>query len=351
MAALTDSPGRGSNCLGILVVVLGFCAEVRAVDFAGGTGTREDPYQIATAEQLIALGADLNLLAQHCVGGLLGQSGGRVQCCYACGPVTGIWDVRTTGGLVGNTWKAGLIEACYFLPGLGDLSWNNGVGTPLTDEQMRDRANFAGWDFTGQLTDGLAEAWMMPAEGGCPVLSQLSGYVPPLMIEDAFVAGSVGSASGRPSGRTKCGTATLAGENTGTIEDCSCRGTVLGTSEVGGLVGHDRGSLVRCASCATAVGCRQVGGLVGISEGRLFACHAEAHVLAGGDLGGLADTTPAPSASARQRDRWRHRTPTAVPPGVWWAIIGGLRPTASRQRRWRPTHPMPVVWSEAIRVA
>ncbi len=113
------------------------------------------------------------------MGGLLGYSGGPVLCCYASGPVIGIWDLTTTGGLVGRTWKANLIEACYFLPSQGDLSWDNGLGTPLTDEQMRERASFAGWDFRGQLTDGLAEVWMMPAEGGYPVLSLLSGYEPP----------------------------------------------------------------------------------------------------------------------------------------------------------------------------
>ena len=38
-----------------------------AADFAGGTGEPNDPYQIATAEQLISIGSDPNLLDKHFV--------------------------------------------------------------------------------------------------------------------------------------------------------------------------------------------------------------------------------------------------------------------------------------------
>ncbi|HOV77792.1 MAG TPA: hypothetical protein PLS24_07170, partial [Sedimentisphaerales bacterium] len=38
-----------------------------AVKFAGGTGEPNDPYQIATAEQLIAIGSDPNLARSHFV--------------------------------------------------------------------------------------------------------------------------------------------------------------------------------------------------------------------------------------------------------------------------------------------
>ena len=33
--------------------------------FAGGTGEPNDPYQIATADQLISIGSDPNLLDKH----------------------------------------------------------------------------------------------------------------------------------------------------------------------------------------------------------------------------------------------------------------------------------------------
>lgn len=42
-------------------------ASLWGVDFAGGTGTQEDPYQIMTAEHLIAIGANPELQDKHFV--------------------------------------------------------------------------------------------------------------------------------------------------------------------------------------------------------------------------------------------------------------------------------------------
>jgi len=43
------------------ILMLGLCAIGRGAGFAGGTGEPNDPYLIATAEQLNAVGADPNL--------------------------------------------------------------------------------------------------------------------------------------------------------------------------------------------------------------------------------------------------------------------------------------------------
>jgi hypothetical protein len=45
-----------------VLLALGLCAATQAVEFAGGTGEPNDPYQIATAGQLIAMGSDPNLM-------------------------------------------------------------------------------------------------------------------------------------------------------------------------------------------------------------------------------------------------------------------------------------------------
>ena len=50
------------------VVLLSFWAGLlpaQPYHFAGGTGEPNDPYQIATAEQLISIGSDPNLLDKH----------------------------------------------------------------------------------------------------------------------------------------------------------------------------------------------------------------------------------------------------------------------------------------------
>ena len=54
-------------CFCALLILLVTWAASDAADFAGGTGEPNDPYQIATAEQLILIGSDPNLLDKHFV--------------------------------------------------------------------------------------------------------------------------------------------------------------------------------------------------------------------------------------------------------------------------------------------
>ncbi len=51
----------------LLVLIAGLNVKTRAVEFAGGTGQPDDPYQIATPTQLIAIGQDPNLQDKHFV--------------------------------------------------------------------------------------------------------------------------------------------------------------------------------------------------------------------------------------------------------------------------------------------
>ncbi|RPJ34751.1 MAG: hypothetical protein EHM35_09630, partial [Planctomycetaceae bacterium] len=65
MASFRSHPG--ANAISLITIVLGLGMVAGAVEFAGGTGEPNDPYQIATAEQLIAIGSDPNLLDRHFV--------------------------------------------------------------------------------------------------------------------------------------------------------------------------------------------------------------------------------------------------------------------------------------------
>ena len=51
-------------CAHIAIITL-ICSTSLAVEFAGGSGTANDPYQIATAEQLNAIGAEPNHWDKH----------------------------------------------------------------------------------------------------------------------------------------------------------------------------------------------------------------------------------------------------------------------------------------------
>jgi hypothetical protein len=122
------------------------------------------------------------------LGGLVGGNGGDINNCYSTGDVNGI---SKMGGLVGgnmtgnvtNCYSTGAVTAPLGAPAVGGLlGWDfvgtvnssffldtsgpdNGVGTPLTDAQMKQKNSFAGWDFIGESADGTNDYWRMCADG------------------------------------------------------------------------------------------------------------------------------------------------------------------------------------------
>ncbi|MFA6186209.1 MAG: GLUG motif-containing protein [Phycisphaerae bacterium] len=94
-------------------------------------------------------------------GGLCGINSGSITKCYSTGNASGYLD---TGGLCG--WNSGSISSCYFLDTAGP---NNGKGVPLTDAQMRQQMNYAGWDFVGETTNGTDDIWMIYESNSYPL--------------------------------------------------------------------------------------------------------------------------------------------------------------------------------------
>ena len=94
------------------------------------------------------------------VGGLVGSNIGSISDCYSTGAVSGSFDV---GGLVGyNQIEGSSISHCYFLITSGP---DNGYGTPLSDEQMKQQSSFIGWDFTNETANGTNDYWRMCVDG------------------------------------------------------------------------------------------------------------------------------------------------------------------------------------------
>ena len=95
----------------------------------------------------------------YSLGGMAGWNlDGNISNCYSTAAVTGGDGSSELGGLVGL--NDGNISNCYFLVTSGP---DNGFGTPLTDEQMKQQA--FGYD-TGSLKVAIS-----PKEGGCTALS------------------------------------------------------------------------------------------------------------------------------------------------------------------------------------
>ena len=76
----------------------------------------------------------------------------------------------------------------------------------------------------------------------------------------------------------------IAGENRGTIENCSVSGSVKGSSDnghVGGIAGfHRKGSITDCHSSATVEGKAYVGGIAGQNDATITACYSTGDVTA-----------------------------------------------------------------------
>jgi len=80
------------------------------------------------------------------LGGLCGRNyDGSINGCYSTGSVTGGTGFDSLGGLCGQNGGDGSISNCYFLDTAG---LDNGLGTPLTESEMKQQSSFAGWNFT-----------------------------------------------------------------------------------------------------------------------------------------------------------------------------------------------------------
>lgn len=226
----------------ILSVVLACAVGTRAYEFAGGTGEPNDPYQIATAEQLIAVGADPNLWDEH----------------FAL-----IADIDLDPNLPGGR----VFDDALIAPDeSADISGHAGRG-------------FIGvFDGQGHTIRNLHIEGTRGYDAG--LFGMFSGLVKDLRLTDVRVSGS------------PCGA--IAGLNhRGMILRCSVTGQALGAEDIGGIVGSLwDGSVVACESDVQVSGDRAVGGMVGGGPGgMLLRCESRATVTGDSDVGGLVGSS------------------------------------------------------------
>ena len=151
---------------------------------------------------------------QSNVGGLTGDAWGPLLHCYSTGPVEGSQSGGGRGGrslvqVDPNSW----------------WQWNEGAFEPYdydddlpsyTLEQMLDVNTYLiqGWDFLGEVDNGLHDIWQMPAEGGFPILTVFQENNPFMpvgsgTIEDPFVIrtpAQLGAMRQRPYSHYRLGT-------------------------------------------------------------------------------------------------------------------------------------------------
>lgn len=203
-------------CTVVLSVVLGMSAN-QAWSYSGGAGTPDDPYQIATAEDLIQLG---------------------------------------------NTFDG--YGLSYVLTQDLDLSAYNFSQAVIaraiwpTEYQMERDAFTGFFDGQGHVVRHLS----IRGQGWLGLFGGLAsgGVVCNVRLEQASVS-STGDQTGA-----------LVALNEGLVLNCSVQGEVHGQALTGGLIGSNRGTVVNSYSHSVVTGSGGIGGLVGTNEYGLVQC-------------------------------------------------------------------------------
>ncbi|MEN6428055.1 MAG: GLUG motif-containing protein [Phycisphaerales bacterium] len=257
----------------VSLLLLSSIPSVRAYAFAGGTGEPNAPYQIATAEQLISIGSDPNLLDKHFV--LLNDidldpnlPGGRVftQAVIAS-------DTDEVAPLYQGTPFIGCFD------GNGKVIANLTIKSTLSNHlglfgRLAAEASARDLNLTSATITGSKNVQVMGALAGSHFGSIINCRA------NATVAGKecVGG---------------LVGYNAGVIVDCHVSGDihVWGNEVVsdggGGLVGSNAGILAQSSAHAKVAGVGVIGGLVGSNKGVIWKCCARGEVTGNDFLGGL----------------------------------------------------------------
>jgi len=186
-----------------------------AVESSGGTGEPNAPYQIATAEQLISIGSDTDLLSKHFV--LISDidlnpclPGGRVFDRAVIGSDANYADIEDIG----------LFSGSFDGQGHAISNLTIDVSTQISAENSIE----CSWYYIGLFGEVASEASIIS-----------------LKIADANMIGDSVCSNGM---------GIMAGRNMGDIVSCFISGTISGGS-IGGLVGSNTGTIEQCVFMGT----------------------------------------------------------------------------------------------------
>jgi len=225
------------------VLVVSVSAFTYAATYGGGSGTKEDPYQIWTPEQMNTIGLNPGDWGKHF----------KLMADIDMSAYTG-----TEYNIIGN-------KTTYFS---GTFDGNSHVIINLTIERPTENyIGLFGYLYGGQIMNLGVEN--TDIAGG--------GYVGGLVgrnedggtITDCYATGTV-------SGSGSC-VGGLCGYSAGTISTCYATGAVSGTGYyVGGLIGYKyRGTITDCYATGSVSGTDSVGGLVGLNiNSSITSCYA-----------------------------------------------------------------------------
>jgi len=262
--------------------------------YGGGSGTADDPYQIATVADLIALGNEPNDYDKHFIltadidldpnlpgrkvfdKAIIAPDTNAVEDYFQGTPFSGVFDGN------GHTISHLTIKGAGYLGLFGNLEF----GAKVKDLGVVD-VNIAGsGDYVGALAvDNGGTVTRCYSTG--TVTGSSDGVGGLVAHNDGLLTACYTTGSVTKSRRYVGG---LIGSNEGSLAACYATGSVVGNDCIGGLVGFNNGWIKACYATGD-VNCSwwRVGGLVGINfdRGTLIACYATGSVTGGSEVGGL----------------------------------------------------------------
>jgi len=310
--------GEQSRTILVLAVVVLWAGTAANARYSGGTGEPNDPYKIATAEDLNDIGNyegdwdkhfilinDVNLAEYtgeqfKIIGNYTTKFTGVFD-----GNKHKIWNFTwaSTGrnyiGLFGCVGKGGQIKNL----GMENVDFNAGDGPDVgglvgynyygTIDNCYSSGNISGSDYVGGLVGknlGLVREHYEGTIINCHFKGNISesDHIGGLvgenlwdgMISDCYSTGSVSGTGDYVGGLVAC--------NGGEITNCYSSGSVSGKGEdVGGLVGHNYGTIINCHSSSSVSGGMYIGGLVQYNGGTIINCYSTGTVVGESEIGGL----------------------------------------------------------------
>jgi len=272
--------------------------------YSGGTGEPNDPYQIATAEDLMLLGETPEDYDKHFILttdiDLDPNLPGRKV--FDRAVIAPGWETPFIGVFDGNgrTISHLTIEGSDYLGLCGQVgSWDARAGG-IRNLGLADVNIVGSGDCIGGLVGSNGRFY---SDGGTVTHCYSTGSV----SGNQSVGGLVGSNMGEVANCHSTGTVRggssvggLLGENRGDVTNCYSKSTVVGDYDsVGGLVGKNGGvflvlfsvtpcgSITQCYSTGAVTGTEDVGGLVGANPGNVLNCYSTSAVSADSGVGGL----------------------------------------------------------------
>jgi hypothetical protein len=307
-----------------LAATMGLLATARGVEFAGGTGEPNDPYQVTTPAQLLAIGTRQDLRQKsYILVNTIDLSGAVVTGSAIPSQFKGVLDGN--GYTIENLGKKG--NGClglFFQIGVGAEVRNlgilnariNGAGAlaMLNHGCVQNCYSTGTVTYTSSASGGLIGA-NMGTMTDCYSAADVSGhrsvgglvggnsgvlsrcYSTGDVIGDVNMAGGLAGTNGGEisscysTSRVSCPSRAggLVGVNARVMSDSHCTGQVLAdANDIGGLVGFNSGEISRCYSTSPVTGAMYVGGLAGTNTGQIVSCYADANVVSeGAYVGGL----------------------------------------------------------------